>query len=263
MNGFIATARLLGRYAHANVQAALEYRTSLISQALGMLLTDVMWVVFWGAYFSRFKLPDWGPKDILLLWSIICTSYGIANTLCGNALKLGGMIARGEMDFYLALPKPVLPHVLVSRMHLVGPGDFFFGVGAFLFTAPHSAAQWGSFVLSALTGAVILVSFNVLTGSLAFWLGNSEGLSGQLYGAITNFSTYPTSIFKGVTKVVLYTVIPAGFIAGLPVELVRSPSWLQAGVLAGAAAFFAAFSTAVFHAGLRRYASGNLVLMRD
>lgn len=60
MNGPRAILRLLAGYVHANLQGALEYRTTLVSQALGMLINDVLWVVFWTAYYERFQLPA-GP----------------------------------------------------------------------------------------------------------------------------------------------------------------------------------------------------------
>jgi ABC-2 type transport system permease protein len=263
MNGPKAMWRLITGYFSANVQSALEYRTSLVSQAAGMLLTDVMWVTFWAAYFDRFHLPGWGQREVVTLWAVVCASYGLANTLCGNAVKLAGMISRGEMDFYLALPKPVLPHALVSRMHLVAPGDFVFGFAAFgLFVRP-SPLDWALFGLCTVTGAVILVSFCVLAGSLSFWLGSAEGLFGQLYGAITNFATYPTSIFQGAAKVLIFTVVPAGFIAGVPVELLRAPTAGGLLELIGVAVCFAAVAWGVFGLGLRRYASGNLMVFRD
>jgi ABC-2 type transport system permease protein len=263
MNGALALARLMGRYVSANVQSALEYRTSLVSQALGMALTDVMWVTFWSSYFDRFRLPGWERADVVTLWAVVCASYGLANTLCGNSVKLAEMISRGEMDFYLALPKPVLPHALVSRMYLIAPGDFVFGFLAFGLYAQPSALHWALFAVCTVTGAVILISFCVLAASLAFWLGNAEGVFGQLYGAITSFSTFPTSIFQGPVRILLFTILPAGFIATVPVELLRAPNWSALAELLCVAAGFAWVSTKVFALGLRRYTSGNLMVLRD
>ena len=78
----------------------------------------------------------------------------------------------------------------------------------------------GSLVLFALLSAVgDQLDSDRRYASLAFWLGSAEGLFGQLYGALTNFSTYPTPIFQGPVKWLLFTMLPAGFLAGLPVGL--------------------------------------------
>ncbi|HEU5368800.1 MAG TPA: ABC-2 family transporter protein, partial [Ktedonobacterales bacterium] len=109
----------------------------------------------------------------------------------------------------------------------------------------------------ALMVAVIFTAFLVLLGSLAFWLGNSEGLSQQLMGTLISFSTYPTGIFHGAVKLLLFTVLPAGFISYFPVELLHSFRWQ---LFAGMFAFtlgIAALAWFVFYRGLRRYESGN------
>ena len=38
------------------------------------------------------------------------------------------------------------------------------------------------------------------------------------------FSLYPRPLFGGAISFLLYTVLPAGFVGFLPVELVRAPS---------------------------------------
>jgi viologen exporter family transport system permease protein len=76
-----------------------------------------------------------------------------------------------------------------------------------------------------LTTALIIVSFTVTAHSLAFWLGDAEGLAAELWSALISFSTYPAVIFKGSVKWLLFTVLPAGFIAYAPVELLRQFQW--------------------------------------
>lgn len=257
-------SRFVSGYMAANLQAALEYRFSFVSQVFAMLVNDCMWLIFWLAYFGKFPLvAGWGRDEIVMLWAVTAAGYGLATTICGNIQALAGLIARGELDFYLALPKPVLPHALISKMHLTAPGDILFGLLVFGLIVRPSATQWLLFVLFMLTTALIFVGFSVITQSLSFWLGNAEGLAQQFSNALISFSTYPTVIFNGAIKWVLFTIIPAGFIAYLPVQLLREFSWpLLAGLLLFAIGIAAAGGL-VFRAGLRRYESGNLVLMRE
>lgn len=64
-------------------------------------------------------------------------------------------------------------------------------------------------------------------------------------------------------KAILFTVLPAGFIAYLPVELLRQFRWPLLGAVVGFAALIVFVSRAVFYAGLRRYESGNLLAGRQ
>ncbi len=256
--------RFVGRYFVANLQGALEYRVSFISQVFAMLLNDLIWLIFWLAYFSSFPLvAGWGRPEIVTLWAVVATSFGVATTLCGGTYRLAGMIARGELDFYLALPKPALLHMLVGRMDLTAPGDVCFGLLVYWVLIGPTLQQLALFALCTLTGATIYIAFGIMTQSLAFWLGNTEELGQQFFNALLNFSTYPTVIFHGLIKALLFTVIPAGFVAYIPVQLLRSFSWPMLGGLLLFTAAILAVAIFVFHAGLRRYESGNLVLMRE
>lgn len=259
-----AFSRFIGGYIAANMQGALEYRLSFASQIFAMVINDCMWLIFWLAYFGKFPLvAGWGRNEIVMLWAVVATGFGLGTTICGNLLSLAGMIARGELDFYLALPKPVLLHTLISKMQLTAPGDILFGLVGFGLIVQPSATQWLLFLLFTLTTALVCVGFGVITQSLSFWLGNAEGLAGQMFNALLSFSTYPTVIFNGVIKFALFSVLPAGFIAYLPVQLLREFSVsLLAGLLLFTVGIVAA-SVLVFRAGLRRYESGNLVLMRE
>jgi ABC-2 type transport system permease protein len=102
----------------------------------------------------------------------------------------------------------------------------------------------------------------VFTGSLSFFLGNAGVLADQWRAAMITFSTYPSILFEGAVKVLLYTLVPAGFVSYLPAQALRDLSLADAGLaLAGSLGVLVA-GVAVFYAGLRRYESGNLMEMR-
>lgn len=105
-----AFARFVGSYLSANVQGALEYRASFAGQIFAMLINDVMWLVFWLAYFGKFRLvAGWGRDEIVMLWAICAAAFGLATTLCGNLLNLAAMVARGDLDFTWHCPSRCCP----------------------------------------------------------------------------------------------------------------------------------------------------------
>ena len=69
-------------------------------------------------------------------------------------------------------------------------------------------------------------------------------------------------MFHGWIRVLIFTVIPAGFISHVPVELMRSFDPLLLAGLLGATLLSCSLAVIVFRAGLRRYESGNLVVLR-
>ena len=61
-----------------------------------------------------------------------------------------------------------------------------------------------------------------LAAETASDFGRIDSLVRQLWDFLVTFSIYPRPLFAGALKVLLFTVIPAGFIGYLPVEIFRS-----------------------------------------
>ena len=72
-------------------------------------------------------------------------------------------------------------------------------------------------------------------------------------------SLYPEALFSGGIRLLLFTLIPAGFIGYLPVSLLRAFRWEGLAACLAGTLFFAALARLVFERGLRRYESGNRI----
>jgi ABC-2 type transport system permease protein len=261
---FAAHLRFFGDAARVNLQIALEYRASFISQVFGMLLNDTMWIVFWVLFFERFPvIRGWHIADVMTIWAITGAGFGLALGFFGNAVQLARIIAQGELDYYLGLPKNVLLHVLVSKMDMPALGDILFGFGIFAVFLHPSPERIVLFFALAVCGAAVFLGFLIIVGSLAFWIGNSDGLTQQLFGGLVTLSTYPSPVFHGAVKLVMFTVLPAWFIAHLPTALLQQFDLGAFATEVGVAAGILALGIAVFYRGLRRYESGNLLVLRS
>lgn len=256
--------RYIPAYWQFNLAMALEYRASFISQVAAMFLNDALWVVFWSLYFTRFPtVAGWGLSDVLTVWSVVAMAFGLTMVLGGHAWRLPALVAQGQLDFFLALPKPVLPHLLVSRMSVFAIGDLLFGTLVYTTMVARSWQYVAAFLLVAVLAAVIFTSIGVIVGSAAFFFGQAEQLSGQMLNGVLSFATYPIGIFDRYVRALLYSVLPAAFISAVPAAFLRSLDWRFLGYMAAAAAAVAAAAGWLFHAGLRRYESGNLMIMRS
>lgn len=249
----------LGALWKTNLLSALEYRASFVSQVLGMLLNNVAFLAFWLLFFQRFpKVNGWGMRDMLGLYGMTATGFGLGVVLFGNALTLADIITQNGLDPYLSLPRPVLLHVLASGSRISGWGDIVTGLLCMLLLGPADAAAWLRYGVAALASMIVFISFLVLVASLTFWIGSASALSSQAINAILAFATYPMSIFDGSAKLILLTVIPAGFVGAVPAAFVRHYTGEGLAQLAAAALVALLLATATFHRGLRRYESGGL-----
>ncbi len=254
--------RFVWAYWRANGQGAMEFRASFLAQAGAMLLNNSVWIVFWWLYFSRFPVvKGWSMEDILWLWAIAAGAVGWVSAFFGNVFRLSHMIANGHLDLYLTMPKPVLLHILISRMSFSAWGDILFAWILF-FVIGEGWLDLVKFLAAQLLGGIIILGVMILVQCLAFIFGNAEGIAQQVQIALITFTTYPIDIFSGVTRILLFTVLPAGLISSMPVTFIRDFSWPIALWAADVALLFLFTSVWLFRRGLRRYESGNLIGLR-
>ncbi|MDE0025412.1 MAG: ABC-2 family transporter protein [Spirochaetaceae bacterium] len=262
------TLRLLARYFRVNLAANTAYPVPFAIQVVAMAANNAMFLAFWAILFEAIDAPIAGYTftDVMFLWAVAAAGFGLGAVVCGNSGHLSRIIYRGDLDVYLAQPKPVLPNLLASRMSVSSWGDLLYGLGLFAVSQPLTGASIGLFLLFVLLAAGVLVAVRVLYHSLTFLLGNAEDLAGVGSEQIITFSLYPGTIFDGpLVAVILHTLIPAALVAHLPADLFRAVvrgtgmDWgLLAIIVAGDAALIAA-AWALFALGLRRYESGNRI----
>ena len=242
----------------ANFASALEYRAAFISQIVGMFINNAVYFAFWVVFFAQFKVVQgWGLRDMFLLMAIVALGYGLAFTFFGNALQLSRLIAQGQLDYYLALPRNVLLSVLASRMVTSALGDMSYGLVTYMFTGLFAPAEIALFLIAAVLAAVIFVMAFTFFHSLTFWLGNATGLAEQAANAMLTFAMYPNDIFQGAIRFMMYTILPAAFVGVIPVRVVSKVDVQALALMALAALVITLVSCSVFYAGLRKYESGS------
>lgn len=237
-----------------NLEASVSLRGAFLVQATLMALNNLLFFIIWWILFDRFEeIRGWRIDDFAALYGIAAGGYGVAMIFGGGVPELARRIEDGDLDAMLTTPKSVLVQAVAAETRPMGWGDLASGV--ILVAIGGYLSPWLP-VAFALAG-VTFVASGVVLHSAAFWLRQIGGLARQATEFVITFSVYPPSLFGSGLKILLYTVIPAGFVSYLPVELVRD---FDPGTLALATAgttLYATFAAWLFHRGLRRYASGN------
>lgn len=113
-----------------------------------------------------------------------------------------------------------------------------------------------------ITGGLIITCMAIITGSLAFWFGKSDTIANTTESIITLTSTYPEDIFNGFIKLVLYTIVPVGLVAYIPVNILLNISLVPILIILGFTLMFIAIANIFFYSGLKRYTSTNLMNAR-
>ena len=237
-------------------------KTTFISNVFFMILNNASFIVQWVVLFSiKDNIAGYHLKQVLLLWGLAAGTYGVSHFFFKNSYSLSEAINAGTLDNYLVQPKNVLISSITSSVAVSALGDILYAY-IMLFLVKVSFKAFFLYTFLIICGGLIITSFAVIAGSLSFWLKKSDIIAERINSLSTNFATYPDGIFKGVVKVLLYTIVPVGFANYIPLKIMMefNPGFFAIVVTYTIFCIFLSFY--IFYKGLRKYSSTNLMNVR-
>lgn len=245
-----------------NIMREMLNKVTFLTNIGFMMLNNAAFIVQWIILLHLKKdIGGYTFKEIMLLWGLAASTFGLARILFARAFELPELIISGKLDSYLVVPKNVLLSVITSATNTSAIGDLLYGL-VVLCIFCFSVERFFLFLLFTVTGGVIMTAFGLIMGSLTFWFVRADAFGHQMINCMISFNTYPDGIFKGMTRFILYNVIPVGMVIYLPVHIMIRFDTVGLLVVTGYAAAITAAAVFVFYRGLRRYTSGNLMEAR-
>lgn len=237
-------------------------KATFISNIVFMILNNSAMIIQWIVLYSlQDNVGGYTFKQILLLWGIAAATYGFSRFFFKDAFNLSNIINSGKLDAYLVQPKNVLLAVISASVSPSALGDFIYGI-IMLILFGISFSSVSLFILFTICGGLILTSIAIILGSLSFWIGSSEVLAEKGNSLMVNFATYPDGIFKGIVKVLLYTLIPIGITTYIPVQVITEFNLIKLLIVMGVTVVCVLLGYIIFYKGLKRYSSSNLMSAR-
>ena len=252
------TARVLLHLVRLSLwRILLHPRRALVEAAL-MLFNNAMMFANWVLIFQLVDtLRGWHLSDVAILYGTGATAFGLATGIFGGVRNLAFEIESGRFDNCLCRPVPPLALGLSGSTSLHAWGDAMTGPVLWILVAGVSAGEFGFLLLAAVLGAVLIGSFGILIQSLAFWLSGTALQSDTLLFILISFVVMPMHNMPVLFKLFLFTLVPAGFVAFLPVELLQHFSGEKFAAVALAPFAFLLIAVGVFQLGLRRYTGAS------
>ncbi len=237
-------------------------KTSFIMNVLFMILNNASFIIMWVVIYSiKEDVGGYDFNQILMLWAIAASIYGISHFFCIKAYYLSDLITNGKLDSFLVQPKNVLISAITTDVEVSALGDILYGFIVIIISGL-TLSKLLLFILFSITGAIIITDVAVILGSLSFWIGKSDMIADAGDSLLNNFSTYPDGIFKGVSRALLLTVIPVGLTAYFPVWIMTEFNLLLTLVIIGVTIILTVLAFVMFYRGLRRYCSSNLMISK-
>lgn len=243
-----------------NMTKEMTNRVSFIMQVIFMMLNNSTFIIQWLVLFTlKSNIGGYSLNTVLILWALASVTYGISHVFFENVYYIPQLIMNGKLDVYLTQPKDVLFNLSISKTKASGLGDILYGYIVLLIIKPEGILL---FTIFAVTGGIILTAFSTIAGSLTFWIKRGDTLADNLNNIAVSVATYPDGIFKGFTKLLLYTIIPIGFMIYIPVNIITGFNIMSLIVTMLFTIFITLLAFIIFNVGLKRYSSSNLMSAR-
>jgi ABC-2 type transport system permease protein len=205
----------------------------------------------------------WTKYQMIFMLGYTSFVSGCMDTLFNyNVSFISRRVGRGQLDHILIQPQPLWLCLLTEGFCPFSGGLCLLpGIGLLLWAIPHLSLAmtplWmaGLFV-SLIASLSIMLAFQYLWGSLAFWAPRSaEEINSSTMWLMRQLKPFPLDGLGGALSGSLLTLLPVGFIGWYPCRallgLDRS-AW-SLGITPLAALFFAALALGVFRKGLQHY----------
>ena len=253
--------RFLLALVRVNLLSSVALRGNFLLQMFFMAFNNLIWFSVWWIYFTKFpEINGWKLPEAEAMYGFATAAFGLCVVFCAGSRQLAQRISEGELDALLVQPKNVMLQVIFSRSQPSGWGDICSSVVFFSLSGYCTGWHLPLILFCIFCGVCILTCTAMNIGALAFWLGPVDQLARQLFEFFVSFNAYPQTIYSSWFRLFLFTLIPAGFMTFVPVELLRDFHWTHLLALVCFVPIYVAATIFIFQSGLRRYESGNKLI---
>ncbi len=245
-----------------NLAREMTNKITFLTNIIFMILNNASFIVEWIIFYSlKNNIGGYNFKDIILLWAIASGTYAICYIFFGAIQDLPKLIMDGKIDSFLVQPKNVLISILSSKTKVSALGDLIYGY-VLIFIYGINIKNIILFTLFIITGGIVIASIAVIFSSLAFYITKADTITSSITSTMLNFDTYPDGIFKGIIKILFYTILPIGFSSYIPLHIIKSFNIVNFLIVIGYTILVVLIAFYIFYRGLKRYSSGNLMSAR-
>jgi len=257
--------KIFACYFKLNFASALEYRASFVTQAFGMALSNSSFIFFWWIAFDKIggQIAGYSFEDVLFIWAVASSAFGLSRVLFANVSNLTNLIITGELDTFLLQPCSILMNFLCAKTNLSAYGDLVYGFIIMGIFYRGNLSAWIFFSAGIIIGAFLMTAITLTAHTLSFYFGDATVIGQMATEFAINFSVYPEKIYAPVIRAFMYSLIPIGFAVHMPLRLIEQFSPLTALAGLGGSALYCVLSGLFFYRGLRRYESGNVIVVRQ
>ena len=258
------TLKLLSAFFKVNVQMALAYRADTIVN----ILLNLMWLgwelLSLNIIFSNTTtLGGWGLGELIALLGV----FRLVNTMMialiwPNTEKFNQSIRDGSMDYTILQPVNSMFLVTFSRITVWRIWDLVLAitlivVGINMTGDATTSLQILTFILLAISGAIVIYSLWIVLISLTFWFTKFDN-NVTILQALMDSGRYPATVYPAWLRIIVTFVIPIAVATTIPLQALRGDLTTQQIVtffMVAVVSFIVA--SRVWKVGLKQYSGAS------
>jgi ABC-2 type transport system permease protein len=216
---------LYKRYVSQDLKRMLEYQLDFVVQFIATFLMQFAGLItIWGIFTHVQEINRWGYWEIVLVYSMMYFAIGFGEIFFEGPWSINGLVMRGNLDYMLVKPLPIVFQVFASKIGLNGIGNVVTALVVFITAFLHCSDQISLvnillclilFIIALpIKGAIILVA-NCIT----FWFKAPGNAFGNLVHNIGEYTKYPITIYPKAIQFVVTFLVPYAFVSFFPASL--------------------------------------------
>lgn len=246
-----------------NFKSVIVYKSMFLIQSGMMFINNLLFITIWINIFRNSNTDLIKFDDVLGLNAIATMAFGITYFFFGGVRYINNYIVDCTLDSYLLQPKNVLLNVILSKSDFSAFGDILSGIFLSIVVTKGDISKTLMLIIFGIFSSVFFIATEIILRSLSVWIGDTSKLSDRyLHTLLTNFASYPQAIFPKWIKVLLYTIIPAGFLTHLPLDTFYEYKLLNLVIYIIAAIIYLMLAIIGFNRAIYSYDSGNSINVR-
>lgn len=216
--------KLYSQFFKTSFSSLLIFRKNFVVH----FFTTIMWTAYYLfsieiIFMHTDSIAGWAKGEVLFLVATLFLIDGLRVLFFYNNLKnLPSEITDGNLD--LILTKPVdsqfwlsLRHLNFSEISLLIMGALLWWHAWLLTDIQLTIISVLIYMVLCLCGLLIAYSIWLMLVAMSFWYFRIDNIT-DLFNHIIDIGRYPADIFKGVLRVLAFTLIPLAVITNFPVQ---------------------------------------------
>lgn len=245
--------KILKMYLYIGKKSMMEYLGSNIIQIVISLINTSVWIVFWSIFFNKFSNTTyWKFEYIFLIWTSLSLGLCLLGGFFGNVREMTEMICDGRIEFFMLHPLPTFFHLFIANpdiSELIEGGIWIIVYAIYV----KSVEEFVIFLVISILICILLLGYLTILGGLSFFVRMTQGFVDEVFNFLITFSTYPYYIFNKFVKTILFTLIPAGFISYVPVQILFTGQKFWLLILGTVAISLLFFGILICNIGIKKY----------